>query len=307
MTNQNSFRPEDFRRVSLTDAPLLIPLLTASCADSCECVFDNLYLWGFPCGTAWQVFRGHAWFHLPCMDELFFAEPKDTAAVPVPDELFEVAAAMRAAGGRGSVFQVRKAYLDTHPAWEKYFHAELLPDSSAEYIYSVDALVELSGAKLRKKRNLIKQFQRDFPDYEVLPVTPGKVLDDCLRLSAEWRAGQDNPDTGPLRMESAALSHLPDGLAEMGAEGVAVYVKEQLAAYAIFSRISDVMFTESFEKSRPDMKGAAQLVNHEMAKRLQGRCLYINREQDLGSEGLRHAKLSYDPVLLLKNYRLTLK
>ena len=106
-------------------------------------------------------------------------------------------------------------------------------------------------------------------------------------------------------MESEALAHLRDGFDEMQFAGVAVYDDDRLLAFAIYCRINAEMFTESFEKSRFNCKGAAQFVNHAMAKRLADQCLYINREQDLGSAGLRQAKLSYDPILLLRNYTLT--
>ncbi len=287
---------EQWKRITLDDSKILIPVLTGSDVNSCECAFGNLYVWGFPCGTVWQKYNGHHYFYLPCMDVMFFAEE------PPPEELAEISKMMLSAGYSGNFFQIRQEYLEKYPETAQYFTAEQLPDSSAEYIYSIESLVELQGEKLRKKRNLIKQFLRDYPDVQVVDVTAGKVLEDCLALSAEWR--KNLPDSPSLAMEAAAMAHLPDGFAEMGYEGVAAYTGDRLAAYAVYCRINREMFTESFEKSRFDCKGAAQFINHEMAKHLSGKCKYINREQDLGSEGLRQAKLSYDPVLLLKNYRL---
>ncbi len=292
------FDPRAFRRITLEDAEELIPELTGSKVNSCECVFGNLYTWGHPCGTVFQRWKGHLYFYLECNDVMFFADE------PEVEELAEISSAMQKNGCSGRFFQVRAEYVEAHPELSQYFMAEPVSDASAEYIYDVDSLVELSGEKLRKKRNLIKQFLRDNPDAEVVPVTHGTVLDDVLALAEEWRAGMPDPDTASLRMESAALSHLADGFDTMGYEGVAVYVKGHLAACAIYARVNGEMFTESFEKSRAEYKGAAQMVNHEMAKRLSGRCRYINREQDLGSEGLRKAKLSYAPVHLLKNYCL---
>ncbi len=294
------FQADQWKRVALEDGGKLIPALTRSKVNSCECAFGNLYTWGYPCGTAWQEYNGHIYFYLPCMDVMFFAEEPDLG------ELAEISTGMRHAGHSGIFFQVRTDYLEVQ-AKEKiaeYFEIQQLPDASAEYIYSTEALVALSGEKLRKKRNLIKQFLREYPDAAVSDVTEGKVLEDCLALAAEWRAGM--PDSPSLKMEADAMSHLPDGFRQMGYEGVAVYVNggTQLAAYAIYCRINHEMYTESFEKSREDCKGAAQFINHEMAKRLADKCTYINREQDLGSEGLRRAKLSYAPVMLLKNYQL---
>lgn len=299
------FHPEEFRRITLSDAPELIPLLSASQVNSCECVFSNLYLWGFPCGTSRAIYCGHHYFYLPCMDELFFIDTGTPEETPAPEELAAVSDAMREKGRNGSFFQVRQEYLDAHPDTGEYFDAVLLPDESAEYIYSVDALVSLQGEKLRKKRNLIRQFLRDFPDAEILPITPGKILNACLDLAETWRSHQEDPDTDALMKESEALSHLTDGFTETGCEGIAVRTGGCLAAFAVYSRINPEMFTESFEKSRPGYKGVSQFLNHEMAKRLVSRCRYINREQDLGAEGLRRAKLSYNPILLLKNFRLT--
>lgn len=298
------FQAESFRRIRLEDSRIIIPEMTRSAINSCECTFGNLYVWGYPCGTKWQEYQKHFYFWLPCMDELFFMEGCPGISDPDAAELAEISNVMQKKGCKGTFFQVRQEYLEKHPDITEYFKVEQLPDASAEYIYSIEALVELKGEKLRKKRNLIKQFLREHPDAEIVGITPGKILNDCLELSALWRQGQENPDTIPLRMESEALSHLNDGFHEAGFEGIAVYTGGELAAYAIYSRINPEMYTESFEKSRFDFKGAAQFVNHEMAKRLTGKAKYINREQDLGSEGLRHAKLSYAPILLLKNFRL---
>lgn len=301
---ETGFQASNFKRVELSDAETLIPRLTASYVNSCEFPFGNLYVWGYPCGTSWQEYNGHLYFYLPCMDELYFMDAAEGS--PAPEELIHVAEMMRKQGGNGSFFQVRKEYIDQHKSvLEQYFTIEQLPVETAEYIYSVQALVDLKGEKLRKKRNLIKQFVRDYPNARLEEVKPGRVLEDCLALSAEWRAGQSDPDTEELIMESEALSHLREGFEEMQFEGIAVYDEDRLLAFAIYCRINAEMFTESFEKSRTGCKGAAQFVNHAMAKRLAEKCRYINREQDLGSAGLRQAKLSYDPILLLRNYSLT--
>lgn len=301
---ENRFQISDFKRVELTDAAGLIPRLTGSCANSCEFPFGNLYVWGYPCGTSWQEYNGHLYFYLPCMDVLYFLETTENP--PEPQELIHIAGIMKDNGRKGKFFQVRQEYIEQHKdILEQYFTIEQLPEEAAEYIYSVRSLVELKGEKLRKKRNLIKQFERNYPDARVEEVKPGRVLTDCLALAAEWRAGQTDPDTRELQMETEALNHLAEGYEAMQFEGIAVYSGTQLLAFAIYCRINAEMYTESFEKSRFTCKGAAQFVNHAMAKKLIDKCLYINREQDLGSAGLRQAKLSYDPILLLRNYSLT--
>ena len=72
----------------------------------------------------------------------------------------------------------------------------------------------------------------------------------------------------------------------------------KLTAFSIFSRLNDTTYNVQFEKADFRKKGAAQLINQETAKLLQDRCIYLNREQDLGVKGLRQAKMSYNPVRL---------
>ena len=75
-------------------------------------------------------------------------------------------------------------------------------------------------------------------------------------------------------------------------------------AFSICSRVNSEQFTVHFEKNDPEFKGSGQIVNQETARALLPFGKYINREQDLGIEGLRHAKMSYRPLVLLRNCNL---
>ncbi|HBO99151.1 MAG TPA: hypothetical protein DD637_04875 [Verrucomicrobia bacterium] len=295
------FDIHSFKRLSCPDVAYLRTRLAGAEHMTCELSPLNLYVWGYTSETVWQECNGHLYFHLRKEDMLLFADFGADARTPGPSELAEASAALRAAGYGGKIWQVRPAYLDAHPQTAEFFVPRLEDDAAAEYVYETAALRDLTGEKLRKKRNLIKQFLKAHPEPVVKDVADGPVLEDCLALAAEWRARQENPGTEALVREADALGHLRDGFAALGCEGVAVYTEEGLAAFCVYDRVNAEVFTESFEKSRFGVKGAAQFANHEMAKRLSGRARYINREQDLGSEGLRHAKLSYDPAFLLKN------
>ncbi len=299
------FVPLAFKRVSLADVATLHARLATAQHQTCELAPLNLYVWGFTSETCWQEYNGHLYFHLKKEDMLLFADFGPNDKTPKPGELAEVSAAMRRAGFAGKIYQIREEYLAAYPTATDYFSCACEDDAAAEYIYATDALRDLTGEKLRKKRNLIKQFLKAHPDPVVKDIADGAVLADCLALADAWRAGQENPDTEALVRETDALDHLKDGFAALGCEGIAVYTAEGIVAFCVYDRIGPDIFTESFEKSRFGVKGAAQFVNHEMAKRLAPRAAFINREQDLGSEGLRHAKLSYDPVCLLKNYILS--
>jgi hypothetical protein len=108
-----------------------------------------------------------------------------------------------------------------------------------------------------------------------------------------------------LQMEYAALEQALDIIDSSRMDGLAITVDEKLVAFSIFSRLTPSTYDIHFEKSDLSFKGAAQVINHETAKYLQGKYEYVNREQDLGIKGLRQAKQSWDPHLVFKPYLLS--
>ena len=90
-----------------------------------------------------------------------------------------------------------------------------------------------------------------------------------------------------------------------GLTGILVEENGEALAFATGAFITEKIWTETLEKALPEHKGAAQFANNELSKLLEEKCIYLNREQDLGLPGLRQAKLSYLPEYLLRNYVLT--
>lgn len=301
----DQFAFERFKRVSIGDRSVLEPLLLASEPATCESNFLNIFVWGHIYHTQFQICGGRPYVYLEEEDELLF--PGSVNGIyPPPSELATVSAEMRSHGRNGIIHQVKADYMEVFPEYTEYFRAEQVIEDIGEYIYSLQNLVDLHGSKLAKKKNLISQFKRLYPDYRVVPLTAAQ-LPDCKALADSWREAKlaTNPDHAEgIVEEHEALDLTFDNYADLSIEGVCIYVGEKLVAFAMCSRVNSELFTIHFEKNDLNYKGSGQIINQETARALLPLGKYIDREQDLGVEGLRHAKMSYQPIQLLRNYNL---
>lgn len=167
-----------------------------------------------------------------------------------------------------------------------------------DYLYSRHDLAHLPGRKFHKKKNLIRAFEASYT-YEGFPLMETDVPD-ALQVLEDWRAGRDQDDDYAAAKE--ALLHM-EALQLCGG----IYrVDGKPAAYTLGEENAlGKSFIIHFEKAAPGYKGLYQFLNQCFAKILPEKYETINREQDLGDEGLRKAKLSYQPVGFVKKYRAT--
>lgn len=172
-----------------------------------------------------------------------------------------------------------------------------------DYLYRRSDLAELPGTAYHSKRNHVSRFLRDHADAEAEPLHEGNV--DAFREVAEaWLDSMSSAAGGSpraLQHEWRAIDAALRLRAPLSLEGTLLRVGGRPAAMALTSFISPSVADVHYEKCHPDFRGAYALINRETARRLSSAAL-INREEDLGLEGLRQAKLSYKPCRLVEKW-----
>lgn len=255
---------------------------------SCEYNFVNLFCWAPVYDYSWFFYQDRLVIH-DGKDEIMFMP---MGSPMTPESLRALSAKALDMGMSPDICLVPEAYLDRFPDIHQYYKAE--PDRDAgEYIYRTKKLAALTGTKLHKKRNLISQFKRRYPDYRVEPLT-GDQLPLAQGFAGELLARMDDPPEtllGEFQAMKRAFGHWD----ALGLDGIIIRVSDRVAAFCVFSPNGENTYNVHFEKTDMALKGAAQLINRETAIHLQETAEFINREQDLGIKGLRQAKLSYEP------------
>lgn len=168
-----------------------------------------------------------------------------------------------------------------------------------DYIYLREDLANLSGKKYHGKRNHISAFSKKH-NWSFKPITAENTED--VKLCAEkWYKENADREDKYLRCEKQGVITILDNMELLGVRGGAVYVDGKVVAFTLGSRISDEIFDIHIEKALSDYAEGYTVINREFARTL-SEYKYINREDDMGLEGLRKAKLSYKPAILLKKY-----
>lgn len=175
----------------------------------------------------------------------------------------------------------------------------------ADYIYSATDLATLKGHRYNKKRNLVHQFERLYPTHtyeELGEANLGEVIDFMHRFMAENEQNEDK------RYENGRVLRVLEEYRSLPAVGGLVRVDGEIAAFTVGELIGETLLVH-VEKADRRFKGAYQYINYRfVGEQLKSHAFsFVNREDDAGDEGLRHAKLSYFPVDILHKYYMIIE
>jgi uncharacterized protein len=162
-----------------------------------------------------------------------------------------------------------------------------------DYVYDVKEMVELPGQRYAAKRNFIKRASKLSPEVCRLD---DESVSGLLDLAQRWCMMRECSKDEALSAEDEAVRTALRYHKELGLLGVCVTVDGKVQGFAVGEPLNADTFVEHFEKANPENPGIYQYVLNEFCKALPSQYLYLNREQDLGVEGLRKAKESYHPV-----------
>ena len=165
-----------------------------------------------------------------------------------------------------------------------------------DYIYCRTDLATLHGKHLDGKRNHIRRFRTQHPDFEYRPLMPA-FFDECRRLTEIWQEEKGGNDT--IHAEKQVMETIFSNWDALGMIGGSIFVDGRMVAFAYGSAVTTDTFDVCVEKADRHVEGAFAIINQQFAEHLPEQYVYLNREEDMGIPGLRQAKLSYHPEILL--------
>ncbi len=171
----------------------------------------------------------------------------------------------------------------------------------ADYVHTADTLRDLPGSEFHAKRNLIRQFERECPDAE-FHMIDAPLAARCAHFSQKWLDNHPKNDIPSLQREVETTRRMLGRMDWLGLSGGALMDGDDIVAFALGEPLNSTTFIERVEKADTSYSGAYQAINRAFARTVAEGYEYINREQDMGVEGLRRAKQSYHPDHLLRKH-----
>lgn len=251
---------------------------------NCDLCFANIYGWQPLYDTkmaewkGWLIFTFNTHRHPAFMIPLNAGEPQCTIE-EVKDEL------QRAASPHPFLM-----FGLTQEEASHYEHEHCERDYD-DYIYNRTELETLAGKHLQGKRNHAHRFETMYPQARTCPL---QHIDACLQLAEKWQ----------LVDEMEMMKRVLPVRDQLDISGLELWVDDKLVAFTFGAPINENCFDVMVEKADRDYEGAYAVINREFVKSLPKNFTLINREEDLGSEGLRSAKMSYHPMMLLEKYNV---
>lgn len=281
----------DFKPVGLEDRAVFDDFFGREPSEVCERSFTNIFIWKDSEHPRWTILNGS----LCVLVEPDFEDPYVLPPVG-GDRVVETIEACLTVAPRLS--RVPEDFVVRYGAG---FKAEEDP-GNFDYVYLRQDLAELKGKRYDGKRNRIRKFESTFAhEYHALARAdvPG-----CFRLLEDWFEEKRNGDLY-MRAERTAILQALASFERLDLRGAVVKVGGRVEAFTMGGRLTPDMAVIPIEIANPGLVGLAQWINREFVVREWADVASINREQDMGVEGLRKAKLSYQPDRLVKKYNLT--
>ena len=168
-----------------------------------------------------------------------------------------------------------------------------------DYVYKAEKLRTLAGKKLHGKRNHLKRFYENNWSYNNMTE---KDFDECIEYAVNTYNENNSYTVESSVGEQFAINTFFNHFDELGLRGGVIRVNGKVEGFTIGSKTNSDTLDVHIEKATSEINGAYTAVMNEFAKAASYDAEYINREEDMGLEGLRRSKRSYYPEFqIIKN------
>lgn len=198
--------------------------------------------------------------------------------------------------------------LMTNEEFQAEFEVEEYRDAF-DYIYDAEKLRTLSGKQYHKKKNHVNNFKRTYEGrYEYRRLCCSNV-DEVRAFHTKWLKMREVEDANnSIDWEEYGVNHVFQNCSSLNCRFGGVYIDGNLEAYTIGSYDESLKCAFiHIEKANPEFNGLYNFINQHFLINEYPDAEFVNREDDLGQEGLRKSKLSYKPIRLEKKFIITQK
>jgi hypothetical protein len=294
----------NFKKIELEDKEWIIPILKESVITGCHQNFGNLFAWRDINNTRVANINNFLVAKQLVNGKDVYLYPMGKGDVkPVIEEIIRSADKNLIFAGlsHDEMIELNELY----PG--KFIYDQVRNDF--DYIYLLEKMVSLKGKKLHRKRNHISAFLRNNPVWSFETITEENKAE-CIEMNKKWCIESGCKDDESLMDENCATKYFFKYYDELELEGGLIRVEDKIVAYTIGEVLNNDTYVLHIEKAFKDVQGAYPMINQRFASWIKDKyphLIYINREEDMGSEGLRKAKLSYYPDKMAVKYRAVLK
>lgn len=294
----------DFKDITLADKEVITSYIFPNECCNCEFSFSNLVSWRFLYNTKYAIVDDFLILRYHNHDTDIFMMPIGNGnADGVVNKLIEEA------HSQGMPFKMFAAchFVENQISDEMKERFILEPNrDNFDYVYYREELATLKGKKFQQKRNHVNRFMNTYPNWEYKSTTP-ELIKLCIEKENEWYNSNDDYKHQDIDNERQALLYAMNHAEEIGIKGGVLFVDGNIVAFTFGFPINHKTFGIHFEKADINYTGAFTVINQMFARDIPAEFEYINREEDLGIEGLRKAKTSYNPAFLITKGLITLK
>lgn len=285
----------DLKKIKLEDKDWMTGYLNTKMDKGCDMCFPNIYLWGRKYQTGYDIVNECLIYaDLNDLNSTSFpiGKPEDVKqAILTLEEIF------REMGKEFCLHLVSPSDFAMLEAWFPGKYKIEYERDIADYVYSSEKLIALSGKKYHGKKNHINKFKDLYPDWTYESITDENV-EECFQMALKWRQLNGCEEDEEKRAEMCVTLNALRLLKELDLKGGLIRADGQVVAFSIGEELNPDMFVVHIEKAYSDIPGAYPIINQQFILHEASSYPYINREDDSGVPGLRKAKESYRPEFM---------
>ena len=296
-----------FQELKIEDKNILDPYFQLNYHENSHLNFTNLFMWRKPYHIEWCIEEDILFFIAEYNEEKFALQPLCTE-----DKFFMAIDKFKAYFAEQNlplVFsgleEMAVEKLKEYPAGEFEFEDNR---DDYDYVYNSADLIKLSGRKFHSKKNHLNSFRKNYPEAKYLPINDDIITLCKITINGWYKKRLAlTPDDPFIKAERDAIIEVLNNFDALKLKGGAIFLVNKVMAFTFGEALNTDTAVIHVEKADPDVNGAYTAINQAFVENEWADMAYINREEDMGLEGLRKAKESYRPVKMIKKFTAKFK